>query len=418
MKSLSSIFFIFSMFSLCVCSAFGQQGIGTGDTPPDANAILELRSTTKGLLLPRLTIAQINAISNPVAGMVVYNTDDHCLCYYANGKFNNVIREFPAPPPASGSSVLVGFYNGYPDDVSDTKTSFSSGEAFSENTYCVDKPISVTKCGSDSTVIGASGYAYRLTEINGQCWIAENLREVPSAFSPSPAWVNNRDKGSWGYYNSAYAASSWGSDDSKSMLYQWRAAMNGSTTERSQGVCPTGFHIPSNCEWMYLEHGLGMPVAEQIGMTDTDRGKSSRVAYKLGNDGWGSGPWRQDSVFLDGFGKVPLGDWYRSPYFFYNDGRRMSNGDFADHDLQSCPGGFNCTENQYRMFHTSSTYVSDEHKHHIVKINRIWSEISAMNKTLEPEAWKYMRITRDYVEDYSTMTDAVSPAIFTRCIKD
>lgn len=39
--------------------------------------------------------------------------------------------------------------------------------------------------------------------------------------------------------------------------------MNGSAIERSQGVCPTGWHIPSDCEWMFLEHSLGMSVADQ-----------------------------------------------------------------------------------------------------------------------------------------------------------
>ena len=39
--------------------------------------------------------------------------------------------------------------------------------------------------------------------------------------------------------------------------------MNGATTERAQGVCPTDWHIPSDCEWMYLENSLGMTTADQ-----------------------------------------------------------------------------------------------------------------------------------------------------------
>ena len=39
--------------------------------------------------------------------------------------------------------------------------------------------------------------------------------------------------------------------------------MVGSTTERAKGVCPSGWHIPSDCEWMYLEHGQGMSITEQ-----------------------------------------------------------------------------------------------------------------------------------------------------------
>ena len=39
--------------------------------------------------------------------------------------------------------------------------------------------------------------------------------------------------------------------------------MDNSVSERSRGICPTGFHIPSDCEWMYLEHGQGMAISEQ-----------------------------------------------------------------------------------------------------------------------------------------------------------
>jgi hypothetical protein len=55
--------------------------IKIGDNPGtiDPNAVLELESTTKGLLFPRMTAAQMNAISSPTAGMVVYNTDSRCL---------------------------------------------------------------------------------------------------------------------------------------------------------------------------------------------------------------------------------------------------------------------------------------------------------------------------------------------------
>ena len=39
--------------------------------------------------------------------------------------------------------------------------------------------------------------------------------------------------------------------------------MNNSATERAQGACPSGFHVPSDCEWKYLEHGQGMSISNQ-----------------------------------------------------------------------------------------------------------------------------------------------------------
>jgi len=46
------------------------------------NAILDVKSSSKGILLPRLTTAQINAISSPEEGLTLYNTTLNTLCYY------------------------------------------------------------------------------------------------------------------------------------------------------------------------------------------------------------------------------------------------------------------------------------------------------------------------------------------------
>jgi hypothetical protein len=54
-----------------------QLGIGTNN--PDPSAALDIVSTTQGVLHPRLTTAQRNAISSPAEGLTIYNTTDKCL---------------------------------------------------------------------------------------------------------------------------------------------------------------------------------------------------------------------------------------------------------------------------------------------------------------------------------------------------
>jgi hypothetical protein len=49
-------------------------------TAADASAILEVRSTTKGVLFPRMTTSQKNAIASPAVGLVVYDTTLNKLC--------------------------------------------------------------------------------------------------------------------------------------------------------------------------------------------------------------------------------------------------------------------------------------------------------------------------------------------------
>jgi hypothetical protein len=56
----------------------GNVGIGT--TSPAAK--LDIESTTSGVLLPRMTTAQVNAISSPSNGLTVYNTTLNTLCFY------------------------------------------------------------------------------------------------------------------------------------------------------------------------------------------------------------------------------------------------------------------------------------------------------------------------------------------------
>ncbi len=58
----------------------GSVIIGSG--APAASALLDISSTSKGLLIPRMTAAQRNAIASPAAGLQIYNTDDNELNYY------------------------------------------------------------------------------------------------------------------------------------------------------------------------------------------------------------------------------------------------------------------------------------------------------------------------------------------------
>jgi len=69
------------------------------------------------------------------------------------------------------------------------------------------------------------------------------------------------------------------------LWYQWAAAMNKQGAgERVQGVCPAGFHIPSDCEWQYLEHGQGMSISNQNTNNQANRASAAgqgTPAYNL-----------------------------------------------------------------------------------------------------------------------------------------
>ncbi|MFT3908028.1 MAG: leucine-rich repeat protein [Ferruginibacter sp.] len=50
--------------------------VGIGVNPPDPSAMLHVQDTAKGLLIPRMSAAQRNAINNPANGLLVYQVDD------------------------------------------------------------------------------------------------------------------------------------------------------------------------------------------------------------------------------------------------------------------------------------------------------------------------------------------------------
>jgi hypothetical protein len=67
----------------------GNVGIGT--STPDASAILDLTSTTKGFLLPRMNDAEMNTISSPSEGLMIWETDSKSVSVYDGGSWRRLM---------------------------------------------------------------------------------------------------------------------------------------------------------------------------------------------------------------------------------------------------------------------------------------------------------------------------------------
>lgn len=202
----------------------GQVGIGTSS--PDNSAALEILSTDQGLLLPTFTQAQMEALSSPAAGTHIYNTDLKVLCVY----------------------------NGTKWDCMDNQS------VFSRLFECGDKLIDYR----DST-------EYNTVEIGSQCWMAENLNlgtriDIISDQSDNgiiEKYCYNDDENRCDVYGA---------------LYLWNELMQYTTSQASQGICPFGWHIPTDNEWKTLEMYLGMSQtqANATGFRGNDEGGSMK----------------------------------------------------------------------------------------------------------------------------------------------
>ena len=118
-------------------------------------------------------------------------------------------------------------------------------------------------CGA-STLKDADNNTYHTLQLGSQCWMAENLRTTKYAdgttisLVTSTASTGASSTSAYRYYpnNTSNNVSTYG------YLYNWPAVMGNSSSSSSnpsgvQGVCPTGWHVPSYAEWNQLTNYVG-----------------------------------------------------------------------------------------------------------------------------------------------------------------
>jgi hypothetical protein len=82
-----SLFIIIAFFTLFFTKINAQTELKLGNNPGviHPSAAFEIESATKGLLIPRLTTAEMTAIATPATGLMIFNTDLNCIHYYFGG---------------------------------------------------------------------------------------------------------------------------------------------------------------------------------------------------------------------------------------------------------------------------------------------------------------------------------------------
>ncbi|MFH1295682.1 MAG: fibrobacter succinogenes major paralogous domain-containing protein [Bacteroidota bacterium] len=176
------------------------------------------------------------------------------------------------PLPASPSILTSGFVFTPGDTVRFTiyKTAYFPSESVQGPQHDDSYLLFLSRpCPSGSTLTDVDGNVYHTVQIGDQCWMRQNLNTT--RYADGTPLVDGTGVGPvYGDYTTPY----WFNyDDSLNnsitygKLYTWAAVMHGSESSNSnpsgvQGICPAGWHVPSDAEWMELEMFLGMSAGE------------------------------------------------------------------------------------------------------------------------------------------------------------
>jgi len=131
-------------------------------------------------------------------------------------------------------------------------------------------------CGTD-TIKDADNNEYNTTNINGQCWMAKNINVGTKLSLGTTNPANNGTIEKWCYDNDSTNC------DTDGGLYNWNEAMQYSSTERVRGICPAGWHIPTDAEYYALENYL-KDAEETCDANRSGSGDCSGAGNKLKND--------------------------------------------------------------------------------------------------------------------------------------
>jgi uncharacterized protein (TIGR02145 family) len=254
---------LFIALLLCNLTQSAQVVITTDGSPSAISALLDVQSTSKGVLIPRLTNSERDDINSPETGLIIFNTETKTLQIFNGNLWSMIIK----------TNCGMPFY----DAVNDKH--------------------------------------YRTVRIGSQCWMAENLASInynddssipqvgdPNTWSnlttPGLCWYNNDDS----------------NEDTYGIIYNWYAVNTGN-------LCPVGWHVPTDAEWTTLQDYLIASGYNYDGTTSDNKIAKAMASYSnwysstsTGTPGNTDYPeYRNKSAF-----KAMPGGWRTSSGTFYD----------------------------------------------------------------------------------------------------
>jgi uncharacterized protein (TIGR02145 family) len=213
--------------------------------------MLDIKSTDKGLLLPRMTAYQLKTIEDPATGLIVFNMDALDLYIFTGTYWVSVLKNVDRDtitPWICGDSLL---------DERDIKR-------------------------------------YATVVIGAQCWMKQNLN-VGTRIDGNANPADNDILEKYCYDDLESSCGTYGG------LYLWDEMMQYSVEAGVRGICPNGWHLPADTDWCALATCIDPTVnCSVIDWTGTDAGSKMKSP-----DGWDAGFGGSNT---SGFTGRPVGD--------------------------------------------------------------------------------------------------------------
>lgn len=220
-----------------------------------------------------------------------------------------------------GPKNVTGSFSYKLDDISTGTTYYIKAFAVINSDFYYGEEKSFTTPDTIvSLIFDIDKNMYYPVKIGDQIWLSENLK---TAHYPDGSIIQRiEDQSVWfnmPWYNNAY---SWYDNNSalattSGNLYTWPAAMNINSRDNIptgivQGVCPDGWHLPSDNEWKQLEIFLGMSQIEVDGENWRGKDEGGKMKYN-GAHSWESPNTGATDEF--GFTALPAGVRNGAGYF-------------------------------------------------------------------------------------------------------
>jgi uncharacterized protein (TIGR02145 family) len=282
---------------------FAQVSLTNDGSSADPSAMLDVKSTTRGLLIPRMSTTERNNIISPVEGLMIFNLTTGCFEAFNAGTSGwETIHCFECPIPATpGTGIhvpsqtqIVWNWNTVPDAIgykwntvnnsltatdmgmitTKMETGLTCSTAYTRYAWAYNACGNSTALNMNQTTSACpftcgqtmtdsrDGKSYNTVLIGTQCWMAQNLN-IGAKINGSDDQTNNNIIEKYCYNDLESNCDVYGG------LYQWAEMvqyLNGATNTTSWspvptgnvlGICPSGWHFPTDAEWSMLTTFIG-----------------------------------------------------------------------------------------------------------------------------------------------------------------